>query len=123
MDIVLNCNLGAAWSLQSDFMALPSWVPTITVSRLLEGEPNAVGCLRYCKGSSTTWVHERLLELDHANHFMSYRMEDNHFVFPEGFQGYVAKVQVSPVYNKSLTSQSNHMITCIRPQYSHELGL
>lgn len=92
--LVLNCNLDAAWSLLSDFMGLPKWAPTITVSRLVEGEANAVGCVRFCKGGSTTWVHERLLELDEAKHYMSYRMEENHFVFPQGFQGYVAKVQL-----------------------------
>jgi len=92
--LLLNCNLDAAWRLQSDFMGLPKWVPTISVSRLVEGEANAVGCLRYCKGSGTIWVRERLLEMDEAKHYMSYRMEENHFVFPQGFQGYVAKVQL-----------------------------
>ncbi|KAG0624721.1 hypothetical protein M758_3G269100 [Ceratodon purpureus] len=94
VNLVLNCNLNAAWSLQADFLGLSNWVPSVSVCRLVDGEPNAVGCLRYCKGSGTTWVHERLLEFDNANHYMSYRMEDNHFVFPEGFKGYVAKVQL-----------------------------
>jgi len=75
-------------------MGLPKWVPTISVNRLVEGEANVVGCLRYYKGSGTIWVRERLLEMDEAKHYMSYRMEENHFVFPQGFQGYVAKVQV-----------------------------
>jgi hypothetical protein len=91
---VLNCKLDAAWSLQRDFLGLTKWVPDISICTLDDGEPNAVGCLRYCKGSGTTWVHERLLEFDDATRFMSYRMEDNHFVFPQGFQNYVSTVQV-----------------------------
>jgi hypothetical protein len=91
---VLNCKLDAAWSLQRDFLGLAKWVPNISICTLDNGEPNAVGCLRYCKGSGTTWVHERLLELDDATRFMSYRMEGNHFIFPQGFQNYASTVQV-----------------------------
>lgn len=93
--MVLNCKVDAAWRVQGDFLGLTKWVPNISICRLDEGEANKVGCLRYCKGSQGTWVHERLLEFDDAHHYMSYRMEDNHFVFPQGFQYYVSKVQVS----------------------------
>lgn len=93
--VVLDCDLEAAWKLQSDFLGLKLWAPIIAECYLLENEPNSVGCLRYVKGSDSFWVHERLLEIDHDSHYMSYRMEDNHFVFPHGYQGYVAKVRVS----------------------------
>lgn len=91
---MLDCDLEAAWKLQSDFLGLKLWAPIIAECYLLENEPNSVGCLRYVKGSDSFWVHERLLEIDHDSHYMSYRMEDNHFVFPHGYQGYVAKVRL-----------------------------
>jgi hypothetical protein len=96
VELVLNCDVDAAWRLQADFLGLCKWVPGVTVCEQRGREDaNAVGCLRYCESrGGSTWVNERLLEFDHAKRYMSYRMEDNHFVFPEGFQGYVAKVQL-----------------------------
>ncbi|XP_024387718.1 uncharacterized protein [Physcomitrium patens] len=92
--LTLDCNVDAAWSLQSDFLGLVKWVPTISICSHEAGPYNDVGCVRYCKGSGTTWVYERLLEMDHAQKYMSYIMEKNQFVFRDGFQDYIAKVQL-----------------------------
>lgn len=92
--LVLDCPVEAAWAIQSDFVGLTKWVPTISICKCVEGENNELGCLRHCKGTGTTWVFERLLEFDNAHKYMSYRMEKNHFVFRDGFQGYISKVKV-----------------------------
>ncbi|CAM6016938.1 unnamed protein product [Sphagnum balticum] len=92
VELTLECPVKSAWALQSDFVGLHKWVPTVRKCELVEGENKKVGCLRYCKG--TSWVYERLLEFDDHNMYMSYRMESNHFVFPKGFQGYVSKVRL-----------------------------
>ena len=100
--LVLNCPVEAAWAIQSDFLGLTKWVPTVSISECVEGENNIPGCLRYCKGTGTTWVHERLLEFDNAHKCMSYRMEKNQFVFRDGFQNYVSKVKVKNDLSLSL---------------------
>jgi hypothetical protein len=92
--LTLDCSVDAAWSLQSDFLGLVKWAPTISICSHEAGPYNDVGCVRYCKGSGTTWVYERLLEMDHAQKYMSYIMEKNQFVFRDGLQDYIAKVQL-----------------------------
>lgn len=94
VELTLSCPVESAWAVQSDFLGLHKWAPNILLCELVEGENKKVGCLRHCVGTGTTWVHERLLQFDHDNMYMSYRMEQNHFIFPKGFQGYHSTVQV-----------------------------
>ncbi|CAM6046703.1 unnamed protein product [Sphagnum compactum] len=94
VELTLSCPVESAWAVQSDFLGLHKWAPNILVCELVEGENKKVGCLRHCVGTGTTWVHERLLQFDDDNMYMSYRMEQNHFIFPKGFQGYHSTVQL-----------------------------
>jgi hypothetical protein len=94
VELTLSCPVESAWAVQSDFLGLHKWAPNILLCELVEGENKKVGCLRHCVGTGTTWVHERLLQFDDDNMYMSYRMEQNHFIFPKGFQGYHSTVQV-----------------------------
>lgn len=94
VELILSCPVESAWAVQSDFLGLQKWAPNILLCELVEGENKKVGCLRHCVGTGTTWVHERLLQFDDDNMYMSYRMEQNHFIFPKGFQGYHSTVQV-----------------------------
>ncbi len=94
VELTLSCPVESAWAVQSDFLGLHKWAPNVLLCEPLEGENKKVGCLRHCVGTGTTWVHERLLQFDDDNMYMSYRMEQNNFVFPKGFQGYHSTVQV-----------------------------
>lgn len=94
VELTLSCPVESAWAVQSDFLGLQKWAPNIHLCELVEGENKKVGCLRHCVGSGTIWVRERLLQFDDDNMYMSYRMEQNNFVFPKGFQGYHSTVQV-----------------------------
>ncbi|KAH8964054.1 hypothetical protein BDL97_04G043800 [Sphagnum fallax] len=94
VELTLSCPVESAWAVQSDFLGLHKWAPNILLCELVEGENKKVGCLRHCVGTGTTWVHERLLQFDDDNMYMSYRMEQNHFIFPKGFQGYHSTVQL-----------------------------
>ncbi|CAM6024014.1 unnamed protein product [Sphagnum balticum] len=94
VELTLSCPVESAWAVQSDFLGLQKWAPNILVCELVEGENKKVGCLRHCVGTGTTWVRERLLQFDDDNMYMSYRMEQNHFVFPKGFQSYHSTVQL-----------------------------
>ena len=92
--LVLDCHVEAAWAILSDYLGITKWVPIVSICSCVEGENKKPGCVRYCKVTGTSYAYERLLEIDDAHKYMSYQMEKNQFVFPEGFQGYVAKVKV-----------------------------
>lgn len=95
-DMHLNCPVSVLWDFVADWAHWDRFYPSSPdfpmVSELREGENRKVGCLRYAELAPNTWTNERLLALDHANHYFSYNMEQN--TFCGGLRNYIAKVQV-----------------------------
>nr|BAC22643.1 lachrymatory factor synthase [Allium ampeloprasum var. holmense] len=75
-----------AWKLLKDFINLHKTMPSLSVCELVEGEVNAVGCVRHVKGimhpmEQEFWAKEKLVAVD--DKAMSYS-----YIFTECFTGY-----------------------------------
>ncbi|GFP82886.1 lachrymatory-factor synthase [Phtheirospermum japonicum] len=88
------------WPLLEDFFGLHKWLPSLDTCRQVEG---SVGQLRYCattlppppeggKGV-VKWCHEKLLDIDPIDKWLSYEILDNNM----GFKDYKSTIKVLPI--------------------------
>ncbi|GER25593.1 polyketide cyclase/dehydrase and lipid transportsuperfamily protein [Striga asiatica] len=80
------------WPLLEDFFSLHKWLPTIDTCRPVEGTGD--GHIRYCAsrdGGGMRWCHERLVEMDPKDRWLSYEVVDNNM----GFKQYKSTVRVN----------------------------
>ncbi|KAH7283240.1 hypothetical protein KP509_35G067200 [Ceratopteris richardii] len=86
------------WEMVSDFGGVAKW-SLLAESRIVEGEPNVGGCIRYCKSRSigpdgeNFWVKEKLLECNHESFTLSYAVVDGNM----GWKGYAASLRISDI--------------------------
>ncbi|KAI4380889.1 hypothetical protein MLD38_007027 [Melastoma candidum] len=98
--VVAGATSDQVWPFLSDFCSFDKWMPGIDVCRLVEGIPGNPGLTRYCAanktapdGTETTlWANERLLEIDPAEKFLTYKVVENNI----GFKNYVATLRAIP---------------------------
>jgi ribosome-associated toxin RatA of RatAB toxin-antitoxin module len=90
---VVPASADAVWSLIRDFNSLPTWLPAITASELINGSGAEIGAVRRLTLGDGGIVVERLLVLDDPDRSLTYEFVEN----PFGARRYVATLSVSPV--------------------------
>jgi hypothetical protein len=90
---VVPASADAVWSLIRDFNSLPTWLPAITASELINGSGAEIGAVRRLTLGDGGIVVERLLVLDDPDRSLTYEFVEN----PFGARRYVATLGVSPV--------------------------
>ena len=87
-----------------DFCSIHKWLPSVDKCYKVEGVHGQPGLVRYCgttKTSSsggsdepfTLWCHEKLLEIDETQRWLSYEIMENNL----GFKMYRATLKVVPL--------------------------
>uniref|UniRef100_A0A0C9S7S2 TSA: Wollemia nobilis Ref_Wollemi_Transcript_12879_957 transcribed RNA sequence n=1 Tax=Wollemia nobilis TaxID=56998 RepID=A0A0C9S7S2_9CONI len=84
------------WKLSADFLGAIKYAEMIDTCELVEGEKNAVGCVRFCKGPELE-TKEKLIAIDPLNRCYTYTITDNNL----GLEGYKATFQLITMSNGS----------------------
>uniref|UniRef100_A0A0D6R079 Bet v I/Major latex protein domain-containing protein n=1 Tax=Araucaria cunninghamii TaxID=56994 RepID=A0A0D6R079_ARACU len=84
------------WKLSSDFLGATKYVDMIDTCELVEGEKNAVGCVRLARGPEIE-TKEKLVAIDPVNCCYTYTIMDNNL----GLVGYMATFQLITMSNGS----------------------
>lgn len=102
---VLDTKAQNVWSLLvQDFCSIHKWLPSVDECYKVEGVHGQPGLIRYCgttrtsssNGSNepiTLWCHEKLLEIDEIQRWLSYEIMENNM----GFKMYRSTFKVMPL--------------------------
>eukprot|EP00250_Pteridium_aquilinum_P020200 c2473_g1_i1 orf=328-819(-) len=100
--------LQAVWELTSDFVNIHKWAPSLLAnSSLVEGCPQKPGCVRLVQSHpqpSPTQAYEKLLEIDHLTHKLTYFIFDSSLPFLDGLTPTFQLVEASPTSTKVVWS-------------------
>ncbi|GLJ16778.1 hypothetical protein SUGI_0288890 [Cryptomeria japonica] len=77
------------WKLSADFINVQKYAAHLIACEHVEGEINAVRCVRLCRGPEL-WAKEKLVAIDPLNYSYTYQVIDCNF----GIEGYTATFNV-----------------------------
>ncbi|XP_057813903.2 lachrymatory-factor synthase-like [Cryptomeria japonica] len=77
------------WKLSADFVNVQKYGAHLIACEHVEGEINAVGCVRLCRGPEL-WAKEKLVAIDPLNYSYTYQVIDCNF----GIEGYTSTFNV-----------------------------
>ncbi|KAG6555207.1 hypothetical protein Mapa_003246 [Marchantia paleacea] len=95
--VSVNVPVEEIWRIMGNFCTPEVYMTQMLEVKVVEGERNALNCVRYLKGENLDgteglcWAHERLLSHDDENHIQTYKLEQNSF----GFTNYYGYIKIS----------------------------
>lgn len=95
--VPVNVPVEEIWSIMGNFCSPEAYMTQCLEVKVVEGERNALNCVRYVKGGSldgsegVCWAHERLLSHDDMNHIQTYKIEQSSL----GFTNYYGYMKIS----------------------------